>query len=144
MNHETSSSSAGPATNGQQTTDASSSASSAPFGLSLEVYQECEKVKADMTRLRQRIARHEVIPPAEYFEIGMYLESFRMWLSDYLLTSEAAYREKKVWYLADSSATAADMKARTTPAYQAYKYLERVDLLADEIAKFIKKFQGGN
>lgn len=130
--------------NAPPTTEPSSSGSSVPFGLTAEVYDNCQKVKADMANLRKRIERHEVIPPEEYFEIGMYLESFRMWISDYMLAAEAAYREKKVWYLVDNSAAAADMKARASPVYRTYKYLERIDLLADEIAKFIKKFQGGN
>jgi hypothetical protein len=129
-----------------QTTNPSSKSSNVPLhigSLNPKVYQECEKFRVEIMKLRRRIEKHEPIPPGDFFETGFYLTSFRTYLTDHLLGHEAAYRDAKVAYMSvENSVAAADNKAKTHPSYRAYKYLERMDKLADEFTKFIKKFEG--
>jgi hypothetical protein len=129
-----------------QTTNPSNESSSVPLhigSLNPKVYQECEKVRVEIMKLRRRIEKHEPVPPAEFFEMSFYLASFRMYLTDHLLGHEAAYREAKVAYMAvENSVAASENKAKAHPAYRAYKYLERIDDLCDEFTKLIKKFEG--
>jgi hypothetical protein len=110
----------------------------------LETYSECQRVKKDITTFRSRIVKHVPIPPGEYFEMGMYLESFRTYLSDFLALHESNYRSIRAAYLSTEgeSAASAEVKAKASPEYRAYRYLERIDTLANEIALFIKKFEG--
>src|SRR5690242_17740462 len=96
--------------NEQQTTSTSSDASSVPSfigSLNLDTYSECQRVRKDITAFRTKIVRHVPIPPGEYFEFGMYLESFRMYLSDILAMHESNYRSIRAAYLSAEGESAA-------------------------------------
>jgi hypothetical protein len=73
--------------------------------------------------------------------MGMYLASFRMYLTNHLLGHEAAYRDAKVAYMSvENSVAVSENKAKAHLAYRAYKYLEHIDDRCDKSTKLIKKF----
>ncbi len=107
--------------------------------LSKEVIQFCEQANEQIKKIRLSFDRPLV--PAELFESSEFLLSFRAWLTAHIMEAEARYRDKiEEFRVEGKSVAAAETKAKTTPEYRAYKYLSRVDELAQEQVLLVKKF----
>lgn len=107
--------------------------------LAEDVVEFCEKAIRKIKEIRHKSDRPLV--PAELFEASEYLHSFRAYITSPLLEADARYRDQMENFRSEGmSVSAAESKARTTPEYRAYKYLERVDTLADEQILLVKKF----
>lgn len=107
--------------------------------LDSEVVRFCEKANEEIKKIRLSFDRPLV--PAELMDSSEFLLSFRSWLTAHILEAEAKYRDKiDEFRVEGKSVAAAETKAKTTPEYRAYKYLDRVDNLADEQVKLVKKF----
>lgn len=104
-----------------------------------ETVAQCEKVMGKIKDIR--MASDRPLVPAELFEAAEFLHSFRSWVTGPLLKGEAVYRDKiEEIRVAGSSVSAAETSAKTSPEYRAFRYLSRMDDLADEQIKLVKKF----
>lgn len=107
--------------------------------LSDEVLRYCEEAITKISQIRKDSNRPLV--PAELFEMAEWLHSFRSWITWALLETEAKYRDKvELFRSEDRSVAASESMGKTTPEYRAYKYLVRVDSLAEEQVLLVKKF----
>lgn len=104
-----------------------------------ETISACEKAIEKVKELRLSTSRS--VSPAELFQASEYLQSFRAWITNDLLEADAKYRDKiNSNRMTGMSVSGSESSARISPEYRAYKYLERVDLLADDQIKLVKKF----
>ena len=107
--------------------------------LPLEIVKICDQANEKIKQIR--LSTNRPLVPMELMEAAEYLLSFRAYLTGPLLESEARYRDIiNVYRMEDMSVSAAETKAKTSPEYRAYKYLDRVDTLADEQVKLVKRF----
>ena len=107
--------------------------------LTEEVVQYCEKALEAIKSIRLKSNRPLV--PAELFETSEFLLSFRSWLTNHIMEAEARYRDKVQEFKDQNmSVAASETNAKTTAEYRAYKYLNRVDDLAQEQILLVKKF----
>ena len=110
--------------------------------LPLEVVKACEQIKDWIADIRRKISSGQPVPPGEFFELSAAIISFRTWLIDYLMEWEARYRDKmELFRSKNMSVAASEVKAKTTPEYRGYKYLDRFDEVAQEMVLLTKKFQ---
>ena len=101
--------------------------------------QYCEKALEAIKSIRLKSNRPLV--PAELFETSEFLLSFRSWLTNHIMEAEARYRDKVQEFKDQNmSVAASETNAKTTAEYRAYKYLNRVDDLAQEQILLVKKF----
>jgi transcriptional antiterminator len=99
----------------------------------------CEKAIEKVKEVRLSTSRS--VSPVELFQASEYLQSFRAWITNDLLEADAKYRDKiSNNRMSGMSVSGAESEARISPEYRAYKYLERIDMLADEQIKLVKKF----
>ncbi len=106
-----------------------------------EIIQYCEKANEKIKQIR--LSSDRPLVPAELFEASEFLLSFRAWLTGHIMEAEARYRDKIEDYRMEGmSVAAAETKAKVTPEYRAFKYLQRVDDLAAEQVLLVKKFAG--
>lgn len=104
-----------------------------------EVVKYCEKANEEIRKIRTSFDRPLV--PAELMDSSEFLLSFRAWLTAHIMEAEAKYRDKiEEFRMEGKSVAAAETKAKTTPEYRAYKFLERTDDLANEQVLLVKKF----
>jgi hypothetical protein len=103
-----------------------------------EIVSHCELAIKKIKELRESFDRPLV--PAELFEMSEFLHSFRAYLTSHILLAEAQYRDRaEEFYTELRKVNAADTRAKTTPEYRAWKYLSRVDMLAEEQVLLVKK-----
>jgi len=99
----------------------------------------CGFAISKVKKIRQSTNRPLV--PSELFEASEYLMSFRGWITDDLLRTEAMYRDHIENNRSEGmSVSAAESKANVSPEYRALKYLKRVDSLAEEQILLVKKY----
>jgi len=107
--------------------------------LNEEIVTQCEKAIEKIREIRLKSDRPLV--PAELFEGAEFLHSFRAWLTSHILEAEARYRDMvQVNRGQDMSVSAAETQAKTSPEYRAFRYLQRVDELAEEQILIVKRF----
>lgn len=101
--------------------------------------EQCGFAIRKVKKIRQSTNRPLI--PSELFEASEYLMSFRGWITDDLLRTEAMYRDHIENNRSEGmSVSAAESKANVSPEYRALKYLKRVDSLAEEQILLVKKY----
>ena len=104
-----------------------------------ETVSACELAIGKVKEIRKSTERPLV--PAELFEASEFLMSFRGWITNELLRTEALYRDHIETFRSEGmSVSAAESKANVTPEYRALKYLKRIDSLAEEQILLVKKY----
>ena len=109
--------------------------------LDQDVVEQCEKALRAITELKELFSRPVGIQ--ELYETSEKLLNFRGYLTKYLFEAEARYRYE-VKRIQDEdekkSVARAEAEAKTTDEYREWRYLERIDKLADEQVRLVKKF----